>query len=202
MPSRASREAPMRGFFLRPVVRTCGHLQTCSFPRAPEAARRKKIAENPAMRAIACPRIRARTEFGQTWSGMSSRRSRSALGLDARNQLLRLRQDTPDDDINAGRRGMDTVALVERAISNDTVEEERVENYAICRCQMGERGIERAYIVRPHVPRRVHAGKQHGDTALMQPTQNPVEGRARSVGVDAAQPVVGAERQDHGLGPA
>jgi len=93
----------------------------CSPHAAGERARQRKIAEDRAMHGFAYLPIRARIEFGETWSRVSSQCSGSALGLDAGDQFLRLRKEARDDDVDACRRGMDAVPLVQGAVPNDTV---------------------------------------------------------------------------------
>ena len=115
-------------------------------------------------------------------------------------ELLDLGQDARDDGIDAGRGGMQSIALIELGLGGDAVEEERIEQQVVLGGEVGIDRLELAPIIGAEIGRRPHAGKQHGDAPLGQAAHDLLERRARDLGIDPAQHVVGAELDDDGIG--
>src|SRR3979490_1346299 len=94
------------------------------------------------------------------------RGSRSPLRAYPRDQLLGLGQDIRHDGIDAGRRGMKSVALHELPVGEDPVEEEGIENGVVCLHEVGIDRIEGAGVVGAQIGRRQHAAQEHWNAAL------------------------------------
>src|SRR5260370_39875345 len=88
---------------------------------------------------------------------------------------------------------MKSIALIERALAGNAVEEKRIEQEVVAHGQLGIDGIEVAPILSVEIGRRSHAGEQHGHVALGEASHDLFEGVARGLGIDAAQHVIGAE---------
>lgn len=95
---------------------------------------------------------------------------------------------------------MDAVLLIEGAVGGDAVEEERVEDRTVSGGKIAVDRVETGAIVRAEVRRRQHAGEQHRQAALAEPGEQTIEAVAGDCGIDAAERVVGAELDDHGVG--
>ena len=91
-------------------------------------------------------------------------------------------------------------AWMRSAPEDDAVEEERIEDGAIF---LGELRIDRlksSAVFRAHIGRRAHAREKHRQVPLSDAGKEPVECRARYLGVGAAERIVGAEFDDNRVG--
>src|SRR5262249_46637772 len=94
---------------------------------------------------------------------------------DAPDEFLDFRYQPRDDDVDAGAVWMDAIALVERRICRNAIEDERIE-YDVMRS--GERRkdrIEALGVVGAEIARCQHSGEQHRDFPLGQARDDAVE---------------------------
>src|SRR5262245_24635882 len=88
------------------------------------------------------------------------------IATHASQEFLDLRQNSADDYVDAGRRRVQTVALVEPGVAGDAFEEERIEQRIVFRCDLRIDGLEAVGEVDAEIGDRPHAGDQHSDAAL------------------------------------
>src|SRR5713226_5004189 len=92
---------------------------------------------------------------------------------------------------------MDSVRLIEFRFHCHTLEKEWIERQMMATRKLGEDLVKGMLILLSPIRRREHAEKKHFCTARLDFSDHLVEIVANSGGVDAAQRVVGAKRQDH-----
>src|SRR5258707_12041021 len=91
--------------------------------------------------------------------------SRRMLRAGAGDELLDLRQNARDDDVDAGGVGMQAVVLHQLEIGGNAVEEKRIYERVIFRRKVGIDALERLTVFDAEIWRRAHAAKQHRDMA-------------------------------------
>ena len=84
-----------------------------------------------------------------------------------------------DDHIHARRGGMQTIVLIETAVTGNAVKKERVEQDAVLGRKLGIDRLEGSREVGAEIGRRAHAAKKDRDMAVLQALQNRIE-RARA----------------------
>ncbi len=119
---------------------------------------------------------------------------------DAGDERLDRWQYPLDNDGHARGIGVDTIRLVEIGSGGDPVEEERVKQRPIFPSQVGIDGVECLAVFGTEVRRSQHAGKKHRQSVLSEPGDELVERVTRDLRVYAAQRIIGAEFDDHGVG--
>ncbi len=105
------------------------------------------------------------------------------------------------DDVDAVGIRMNAVALIQFGVRSHSPKKERIKDDRVSRGKRRIDGVEIARVVGPEVPRRLHAGEQHGDATVGKPSQDCIERRFRYLRVEATQRIVGPELQNDGIGP-
>ncbi len=95
---------------------------------------------------------------------------------------------------------MDSVGLVELGLRGDAVEKERIEQRAIAVGEVGVDSVKGRRVFPAEIGRRPHSGQQHRKPALGKTGHQVVQRLPGDRRVDAAQRVVGAKLDDHGVG--
>src|SRR5580704_15784211 len=99
---------------------------------------------------------------------------RGTLRAGAGDELLHLRQNTRDDDVDAGGIGMQPVVLQKLQIGGSAVEEERINKNVIFGRKVGIDAFERSPVFGAEIWRRAHAAKEHRDMARGETAQNVI----------------------------
>src|SRR5262245_2498778 len=89
-----------------------------------------------------------------------ARCSHRPSAADLPDQLFHLRQNARNDRIDACGARMKSIALIERALASNAVEEKRIEQEVVAQSQLGINGIEIAPIGTIEIGRRPHTGEQ------------------------------------------
>src|SRR5262249_16142271 len=105
---------------------------------------------------------------------------------DLPDQFFYLGQNARNDRIDACGARMKSIALIERALASNAVEEKGVEQEVVTPGQLGIDGIEIAPISTIEIGRRPHAGEQHRDAPLREATHDLFEGAPRDLRICAA----------------
>src|SRR5207253_10188989 len=116
-------------------------------------------------------------------------------------QRLQVRPDRVQDRRLARSVWMHAVGLHEGRIEGHLLQQERYERQMILVCQLGEYTREALRVARPVVGRNADADQQHACPGRLRQAHHAREVLAGLAERQSAQPVVGAELQDHRLRP-
>ena len=111
-------------------------------------------------------------------------------------QVFRDRKDSGNDHVHSFAVGMEPVRLVEGRLGGDAIEEEGVEKDAVFLGKPREERVEFLPIFGSEIARGEHAGEEDGKLALLERSEDLVEGLLGLLGFDASERVIGAKLQD------
>src|SRR5438477_13040520 len=95
---------------------------------------------------------------------------------------------------------MEAIGLIEFRVHRHTLEKKRIERQMVEMCKLGKDLVERALVLLSPIWRGKHAEQQHLCAGSLNLTDHLIEIVAHGRRLDAAQRVVGAEREDDEVG--